>query len=82
MGNYCLMGPESPVYKTERVLEMDDVCTFSSPSRPGSISALAVVGSSHSPSAAGVLPLDSHHLSAPYCARDFSQHEGTFWASL
>lgn len=24
MGNYSLMGPESPVYKIERVLEMDD----------------------------------------------------------
>ena len=43
---------------------------------------LAVVGSSHSPSAAGVLPLDSRHLSAPYCARAFSQCQGTFWAGL
>lgn len=24
MGNYCLTGPESLVYKIERVLEMDD----------------------------------------------------------
>lgn len=43
---------------------------------------LAVVGSSHSPAAAGVLPLDSRHLSAPYCARAFSQCQGTFWAGL